>query len=369
MTGRLVHRALRTCESGKPSSLDSTVMSMSMQANANDPHGTKLRHMPGRAASWTGSSPNEKMNEERHDANTCTHEEAPKEKDNLGWKQLAELLQARLDAAAKERADLAEQVEALKMKLGESQQLLVVAEARAQAAEGLLQDISEELRCPLTLARFRHPVVASDGNTYERAAIRRWARRQPTSGSPLTREPLEGHMCENRLAAKVGRLLPAAGLPSDGEESDSASEPEELPPAPESQVPRAWGPSLHESIHAGQEAAALRLLQAPQVLGLNILQDRMSVLMMAIDGQLWEVVRAILARPDFRQMNAGEEQWTALHEAAAQGHLWLCRAICELPDFVALGALDNQGRTAADVAADFGHEDLADFLTSAMEAA
>lgn len=368
-----------------------------MQTNTSNTQEKNLGQVLMPADSGSGSSHKEKMDSEGRDTNIHEQEEAPKQKDNVDWQlearsqqlraeaaeQRAVLLQKRLDAAKAygtlleeklgNTARAKEQMKALEEQLKESRQMLAAAEARAQAAEArtqaLVRQLSEELLCPITLRRFRRPVVASDGVTYERAAIRRWARQQPNS--PLTREPLQGPKYENRLAIKFGGLLADVGLVTEvEEESDSASEPEELPSAaPEPPAVRAWAPSLHESIHDGQEAAALRLLQAPQVLGLNLVQDRMSVLTMAIHGRLWQVASAILTRRDFRQMNAGVAQWTALHEAAAQGHLQLCRAILQRPDFELLSALNFQGHTAAAVARDSGHEDVANFLYGLMEEA
>tara|TARA_B110000046_G_scaffold542_1_gene650 strand:- start:3371 stop:3718 length:348 start_codon:yes stop_codon:yes gene_type:complete len=49
----------------------------------------------------------------------------------------------------------------------------------------------DELRCPLTLSLFEDPVVASDGNTYERAALKQlFATSQGEVKSPLTRTVL-----------------------------------------------------------------------------------------------------------------------------------------------------------------------------------
>jgi len=49
-------------------------------------------------------------------------------------------------------------------------------------------DEDPSLICCLTLQRFEHPVYASDGNTYEKAALEQWISRGGTS--PLTREAL-----------------------------------------------------------------------------------------------------------------------------------------------------------------------------------
>jgi hypothetical protein len=47
---------------------------------------------------------------------------------------------------------------------------------------------NDDLICPITLQIFCDPVIAGDGNTYERAAIVRWILEHGTS--PLTRQPL-----------------------------------------------------------------------------------------------------------------------------------------------------------------------------------
>ncbi len=44
------------------------------------------------------------------------------------------------------------------------------------------------LRCPITMELFRDPVLAPDGNTYEKQAIEEWVRNHGTS--PMTLEPL-----------------------------------------------------------------------------------------------------------------------------------------------------------------------------------
>ena len=44
------------------------------------------------------------------------------------------------------------------------------------------------LRCPITGEIMYNPVIASDGNTYERKAIKRWLKDHSTS--PITRQPI-----------------------------------------------------------------------------------------------------------------------------------------------------------------------------------
>lgn len=47
--------------------------------------------------------------------------------------------------------------------------------------------VPSQLRCPITLSLMKDPVVAADGNTYDRAALERWfARHSQSTTSPLT---------------------------------------------------------------------------------------------------------------------------------------------------------------------------------------
>ena len=76
--------------------------------------------------------------------------------------------------------------------------------------------------CPLTFEVFRDPVVASDGHTYERAAIERWVKINTTS--PVTGRTLRLDFIVDNLALRsiieqhVAEHLPAAA----GEEKVSA---------------------------------------------------------------------------------------------------------------------------------------------------
>jgi hypothetical protein len=67
------------------------------------------------------------------------------------------------------------------------------------------------LRCPICREVFRDPVVASDGQTYERAAIVAWMAK--SDASPVTGQPLvRGALLPNRLArAMADELAPALG--------------------------------------------------------------------------------------------------------------------------------------------------------------
>jgi hypothetical protein len=74
-----------------------------------------------------------------------------------------------------------------------------------QLRDAGLEDWAEpdELLCPITLCLMRDPVVASDGHTYERDALKRLLESSSLPTSPLTREKLDASvLLPNRLAAK-----------------------------------------------------------------------------------------------------------------------------------------------------------------------
>ena len=62
-------------------------------------------------------------------------------------------------------------------------------------------DAPDEYRCPLTLELMTDPVVAMDGNTYERAAIAEWLDVHTTS--PLTREEIQPVLVTNMAIRKL----------------------------------------------------------------------------------------------------------------------------------------------------------------------
>jgi len=58
------------------------------------------------------------------------------------------------------------------------------------------------LYCPITKKLFQDPVIAADGQTYERRAIVAWFRKYGTS--PLTREPMENRTLQtNHIVTKI----------------------------------------------------------------------------------------------------------------------------------------------------------------------
>jgi len=64
--------------------------------------------------------------------------------------------------------------------------------------------IPSSLRCPITLALMKDPVVAADGNTYERAALEHWIKSK--KGSAKIPSPLSGAMLESRKFYPVHSL-------------------------------------------------------------------------------------------------------------------------------------------------------------------
>ena len=119
------------------------------------------------------------------------------------------------------------------------------------------------------------------------------------------------------------------------------------------------------AIQRGSEAAALSLLQRPRLPGLNEVDELgQTVLHQAIVCRLPEVALAILARTDFQAVNAQEDDdgETALHWAALQGFLPVCRAIVGQANFTELRAVDLDGDTALQWARIYGLGEVAEFL-------
>lgn len=70
----------------------------------------------------------------------------------------------------------------------EVRQIVPQLEAIRAAALAQRTPIPDEFRCPLSLELMTDPVVAVDGQTYERADIERWLATHDTS--PMSGEPL-----------------------------------------------------------------------------------------------------------------------------------------------------------------------------------
>ena len=80
------------------------------------------------------------------------------------------------------------------------------------------RDRPREHVCPITRELMSDPVVAEDGNTYERAAIENWFTTKSTS--PLTNEPMGPTVFPNRA---IKKLIDEWGGPSSNTLAASAS--------------------------------------------------------------------------------------------------------------------------------------------------
>ena len=67
--------------------------------------------------------------------------------------------------------------------------------------------IEDHLTCPITKERFIDPVIADDGNTYDRSSINSLFRRQLQEGndttSPITREKISTRVVPNRVVRNL----------------------------------------------------------------------------------------------------------------------------------------------------------------------
>lgn len=76
-----------------------------------------------------------------------------------------------------------------------------------------MHEIPSRMICPITQRLLKDPVVAADGNTYERVAITRWFRRKRVS--PLTNLPISDALVPNRaLADAIEEFRKAAAAPA-----------------------------------------------------------------------------------------------------------------------------------------------------------
>lgn len=275
-----------------------------------------------------------------------------------------ELLRAQAqEAAAVARAEAAEgQVGELCRQLVKAQRiavaisdLKVTAEAECKRRGEALHKIRKECECPISHCLPADAVVAADGHTYDGAllarCVRQWGR------SPMTRQRLqEKGIYPNRLASAITAILL---------QMQTASFAEAAKPEPSKQEASPKALDLLDAISMKDEVAALQLLRLPLELnGLNELDPSdMTTLILAIHNGLPLAAAAILARSDFKNLSNGAGNWTALHEAARQGHLQLCRVIVGVAGVTVLKAKDYRQMTAAQVALEQGHGEVATFLS------
>lgn len=235
-------------------------------------------------------------------------------------------------------------------------------EAELQSLRASFASIREAAVCPILRTLWKDPVVASDGQTYERKALEVWLKGRKTS--PLTRELLSGETVPNRFAEVVVRCLSSAGMGTLEDFEFEAS----LIARQESEAVQGdvvFGPLL-EKIRQCEEEAAMAMLRQQHLPELNLADDfGRTVLHSAISHGLVAVALKVLERTDFYLVNAkGWGGWTALHFAAYDGLLSVCQAIVERSDFTELKAVGN-GRTALECAQVRGHQAVAEFLEAA----
>lgn len=127
--------------------------------------------------------------------------------------------------------------------------------------------------------------------------------------------------------------------------------------------------ALHVAVRCQHEGICRAILARPDFTEINAKYRGHTALTLAAEKELTEVCLAILEREDFSEINAktigcGE---TALHKAAAKGLTDICRAIMNCKDFHSVNATTlprSMGCTAAEVAEGCGHAEVADMIRS-----
>eukprot|EP00929_Paragymnodinium_shiwhaense_P048449 TRINITY_DN24491_c0_g1_i1.p1 TRINITY_DN24491_c0_g1~~TRINITY_DN24491_c0_g1_i1.p1 ORF type:complete len:229 (-),score=55.85 TRINITY_DN24491_c0_g1_i1:486-1172(-) len=149
------------------------------------------------------------------------------------------------------------------------------------------------------------------------------------------------------------------------ESTEEEEEEEEAPTSTEA------GLALFSSIEDGaDEAVILRMLQEADRDSINSAdkagQASALLLSLATAGHL-EAVRYLLSREDFDGVNARYlAGTTALHQAAVNGHLEICRELLACPRFtLGVNATTNRGQTALDFCREFGGSEAAELLVAA----
>lgn len=297
---------------------------------------------------------------------------------------------AEVEKAAADRAlaQVQEELQAAKREQGLKQE-------ENDRLRGALVGIREAGQCPIRQGPCRDPVVASDGQTYDRRALQPWLRRRGTS--PLTREALHPQLFSNHFAAQVAEQIRGVGLAGseDGDDpseiynpsADSMSRSEIYNPSDsmrddsESSVgwrwqedQRAnqwWRLDLGDALEQGDEAASLQLLRDARPYELNAIRDGWTMLHWAVGQRLERIALEILMRNSFTEVNR-RDRWgmTALHWAAWYGYRSVCEAIVSRRDFEQLFAVSWRSPGVAwEIAMQAGHDDLAQFLSDCEDAA
>lgn len=191
------------------------------------------------------------------------------------------------------------------------------------------QVLSKALCCTLSLDVFRRPMLAPDGQVYEKHHILTWLGVQPIS--PLTRQPMRP---EDLLYDRVVHQATAALWLLQGEDPAAVEEKALQELGPPLRQPDLRG--LHEVITARDKARALDLLQQPgEVVGLNDLHgdEKATLLHLALLHDLPEVAVAIVKHPAFRRqqarMGTPHRVITPMHLAASVGFYEVCEALIQ----------------------------------------
>lgn len=269
-------------------------------------------------------------------------------------------------------------------------QELEVTVCQLQLAVGCVEKtfkvLAEVTTCPLTLTLFKQPLLAPDGNSYEKSSIVRWLRKSGLS--PVTRDPMrEDQLLRNRALERLSEVLPPAGPEElDGEE-DTATDLDHSDEELQDHIP---GMELIAAIEEHNEEAALELALGP--LDLDVLNgrhgdQRQTVLHLALLHGQPRVAMALLDRRDFREygvyMGSPAASICSLHLATALGHHDVCEALFRrggvvfagMPVFaacrVALGDGEElrfvAGNTSADIARQFGHLHILPMIEAAAD--
>ncbi|ORY38376.1 hypothetical protein BCR33DRAFT_720742 [Rhizoclosmatium globosum] len=79
------------------------------------------------------------------------------------------------------------------------------------------ENLLRTLRCPISLELFTDPVIAQDGYTYERAAIKSWwARRRRINAEGQIKSPMTGQvLCSATVIPNLAGNMDKLGLVSD----------------------------------------------------------------------------------------------------------------------------------------------------------
>lgn len=277
---------------------------------------------------------------------------------------------------------------------------LLVFVQNAQKAKKVL---AEGLTCPLSHEIFRRPMLAPDGQVYEKAMIVKWLTQKPFS--PLSQQLmrpsqlLRDRAVEQAVAAwwlLQGEVQPIEEceaeeiqIIAEGPEARASSEAES---AARSGLPGDASVSLHGAITSRDAVVALDLLQQEdgrQLEGLNQRhgEEGASLLHLALLNEMPSVAVAIVNHRAFSMHRAGlhPHNVTPLHMAAALGRLDVCEALVRrCGGGVIAGSVRCsttlslhpsgrrvellRGRNAAEIAGLSGHQEIVSMMRAATRA-